>query len=166
MDASGAGAAGIAEASGSDSAAVTTAPRDARTIEAILQAMGVEECDERVTRQLLELLYRYVWSVLDDARVYSDHADKAAIDVDDVKLAILSRVDTSFTQPPSRDVSMRAARERNAIALPPVDARAGVALPHPSLQLTAQNVSVVLAGVDGASGVAENGNEAHPSPPP
>jgi histone H3/H4 len=121
-------------------------------VEAILKAMGVEEYDERVSRQLLELLYRYVWSVLDDARMYSDHADKVAIDVDDVKLAIRARVDTSFTQPPSRDVSMRAARERNAVALPAVDCRAGVALPKPDLQLTAQNFQVLLPGPDGKIG--------------
>lgn len=121
-----------------------TAPLVARTVESILAAMGVEEHDERVTRQLLELLYRYVWSVLDDARVYSDHADKPEIDIDDVKLAIRTRVHSSFTQPPPRDVAMTISRERNQQPLPPVDTRAGVSLPHPDLQLTAQNVSVVI----------------------
>lgn len=120
------------------------APRAARTIEAILATMGVEEYDERVTRQLLEFLYQYVWSVLDDARVYSDHAEKPVIDVDDVKLAIRSRVDTSFTQPPPREDTMRVARERNSEPLPPVDCYAGISLPHPDLQLTAQNVRIIL----------------------
>jgi transcription initiation factor TFIID subunit 9B len=127
-----------------DMEAGSASPRDARTVAAILDAMGVEEYDERVVHQLLELLYRHVWSVLDDARVYSEHADKAAIDVDDVKLAIRTRVDTSFTQPPPRDVSMRLAKAMNAEPLPLVDSRAGVALPLPELQLTKQNFVVVL----------------------
>jgi transcription initiation factor TFIID subunit 9B len=127
-----------------DAEAGPASPRDAKTIAAILHAMGVEDYDERVVHQLLELLYRHVWSVLDDARVYSEHADKTAIDVDDVKLAIRTRVDTSFTQPPSRDVAMRLAKVINAEPLPPVDSRAGVSLPPPELQLTKQNFVVVL----------------------
>jgi histone H3/H4 len=133
---------------------VPSMPRDARTVEAILAAMGVEEQDERVTQQLLELLYRYVWSVLEDARVYSDHADKAEIDLDDVKLAICARVDTAFTQPPTRDVAMRVARERNSCPLPPVDSHAGVALPHPDFQLTAQNFNVVVPDAAAAATAA------------
>lgn len=120
------------------------APKAAQTIESILEAMGVEEYDERVTRQLLEVLYRYVWSVLEDARAYSDHGEKPAIDVDDVKLAIRMRVDTSFSQPPPRDMVMRIAKERNADPLPSVDNYAGVSLPHPDVRLTSQNVRVVL----------------------
>jgi transcription initiation factor TFIID subunit 9B len=127
-----------------DSEPSSSSPRDARTITAILDAMGVEEYDEHVVHQLLELLYRHVWSVLDDARVYSEHADKPAIDADDVKLAIRTRVDASFTQPPSRDVSMRLARDVNKVPLPSVNAHAGVALPPRELQLTKQNFAVEI----------------------
>lgn len=119
-------------------------PRDARTVEAILRSMGVEQYDPRVVNQLLEVLYRYVSSVLTDAREFSEHADKSAIDVDDVRLAIRSKVAFTFTQPPPRDVTMRLAAERNAIPLPPVAQRAGVALPPPEFQLTASNYRVIL----------------------
>lgn len=121
------------------------APRDAQTIRAILSSMGVEEYDELVVRQLLEVLYRYVWSVLDDARSYSEHADKPAIDVEDVKLAIRTRVEMSFTQPPSREVTMRAAMAQNSEALPPVDLHAGVALPAIEQTLMRQNIAVLLS---------------------
>ena len=42
--------------------------------------------------------------VLEDAQVYSGHAGKKELDVSDVKLAVQTRVDHSFTNPPPRDV--------------------------------------------------------------
>ena len=44
--------------------------------------------------------------MLDDARVYCSHAGKKELDADDVKLAIQSRLDHSYTNPPPRDVSI------------------------------------------------------------
>ena len=54
--------------------------------------------------QLLEFQHRYVTDVLSDSKVYAEHAGKSHIDVDDVRLAIQSRVTFSFTQPPPREV--------------------------------------------------------------
>lgn len=48
----------------------------------------------------------YVSDILDDARVYSSHANKKTVDADDVKLAIQCRMDHSFTSPPPRDVNI------------------------------------------------------------
>ena len=45
-------------------------------------------------------------NVLEDAQVYSEHAQKKEIDVSDVKLAVQTRVDHSFATPPPRDVSI------------------------------------------------------------
>ncbi len=46
----------------------------------------------------------YITGVLEDARVYSAHAQKKEVDVSDVKLAIHHRMDHSFTSPPPREV--------------------------------------------------------------
>lgn len=119
-------------------------PRDAQTVEAILKTMGVESYDPRVVNQLLELLYRYVSSVLTDSRMFSEHADKSSIDLDDIKLAIRSRCNFTFTQPPPRDVTMRLVAERNVVPLPPVDQKAGIALPPAEFQLTAPSYEVVI----------------------
>ena len=43
-------------------------------------------------------------NVLEDAKVYSEHANKKELDESDVKLAIQTRMDHSFTAPPPRDV--------------------------------------------------------------
>ena len=47
----------------------------------------------------------YVVNVLEDAKVYSEHANKKELDESDVRLAIQTRMDHSFTAPPPRDVS-------------------------------------------------------------
>lgn len=81
-------------------------PRDAKIVKTLLKSMGVEDYEPRVIHQFLELWYRYVVDVLTDAQVYSEHAAKAAIDCDDVKLAIQSKVNFSFSQPPPREVRL------------------------------------------------------------
>ena len=79
-------------------------PRDAKIVKSLLKSMGVEDFEPRVIHQFLELWYRYVVDVLTDAQIYSDHAGKSVIDSDDVKLAIQSKVNFSFSQPPPREV--------------------------------------------------------------
>lgn len=79
-------------------------PRDAKIVKSLLKSMGVEEHEPRVVHQFLELWYRYAVDVLTDAQVYSEHAGKATIDCDDIKLAIQSKVNFSFSQPPPREV--------------------------------------------------------------
>jgi transcription initiation factor TFIID subunit 9B len=81
-------------------------PRDAKLVKSILRSMGVEHHEPRVVNQFLDLWYRYVVDVLGDAQTYSEHAGKTAIDCDDVKLAIQSRVNFSFSQPPPREVGI------------------------------------------------------------
>ena len=79
-------------------------PRDAKIVKSLLKSMGVEDYEPRVIHQFLELWYRYAVDVLTDAQVYSDHAGKSTIDTEDVKLAIQSKVNFSFSQPPPREV--------------------------------------------------------------
>ncbi|CAN8065637.1 unnamed protein product [Agarophyton chilense] len=119
-------------------------PRDARIIEAILRAMGVDQYDPRVVNQLLELLYRYVSGVLIDARNVCEHTFKQQIDAEDIKLAIKATCSHSFLQPPPREVTMRIAAERNSVPLPQVDQMAGLSLPKPEYQLTEQNYDFVF----------------------
>ena len=46
----------------------------------------------------------YVTDVVEDARVYSTHANRKTINIDDVKLAVSQKLDHSFTSPPPREV--------------------------------------------------------------
>ena len=102
-------------------------PRDARLISLLLQSMGIDEFEPRVLHQLLEFMHRkqsyvygdlpghirfdlvwhmigYVLDVLNDAMIVSDHAGRQEINVADLELAVLSRLEHSFALPPSHDV--------------------------------------------------------------
>ncbi|ESQ29998.1 hypothetical protein EUTSA_v10012402mg [Eutrema salsugineum] len=119
-------------------------PRDAKIVKSLLKSMGVEDYEPRVMHQFLELWYRYVVEVLTDAQVYSEHASKSTIDCDDVKLAIQSKVNFSFSQPPPREVLLELAASRNKIPLPKSIAGPGVPLPPEQDTLLSPNYQLVI----------------------
>ncbi|CAB4302765.1 unnamed protein product [Prunus armeniaca] len=144
-------------------------PRDAKIVKTLLKSMGVEEYEPRVIHQFLELWYRYVVDVLTDAQVYSEHAGKPAIDCDDVKLAIQSKVNFSFSQPPPREVLLELARNRNKIPLPKSIAGPGVALPPEQDTLISPNYQLAIPKKQSAQAVEEMEEDeepAEPNPPP
>ncbi|XP_056168849.1 transcription initiation factor TFIID subunit 9-like isoform X2 [Syzygium oleosum] len=104
-------------------------PRDAKIIKSLLQSIGIEEYEPRVVHHMLELWYKYAGDVLTDAQLYSEHAGKGLIDSDDIKLAIQSRVNFTFSQPPPRGVLLELAKNRNKIPLPRTVAGPGTLLP-------------------------------------
>lgn len=102
-------------------------PREAKVASLILHASGVNECEPKVIQQLLEFMYRkwrrgaphrdgwcgaqlktsigYVCEVLQESLVYSEHAGRTDVEIEDVRMAIKSQLRRSFIQPPSREVS-------------------------------------------------------------
>uniref|UniRef100_I1PC66 Transcription initiation factor TFIID subunit 9 n=1 Tax=Oryza glaberrima TaxID=4538 RepID=I1PC66_ORYGL len=104
---SAAAAAAAAAAGAGAGASAADEPRDARVVRELLRSMGLSEgeYEPRVVHQFLDLAYRYVGDVLGDAQVYADHAGKPQLDADDVRLAIQSKVNFSFSQPPPRECS-------------------------------------------------------------
>jgi len=119
-------------------------PRDAKAIAAILKSMGVEDFEPRVVNMLMEFMHRYVSDVLQDAQVYASHANKSAIDLDDVRLATQAKVNFGFTQPPPREVLLELAQNKNSIPLPLIPPEkqmrySGVLLPPDEYCLTAPN---------------------------
>ncbi|KAL1559176.1 Transcription initiation factor TFIID subunit 9 [Salvia divinorum] len=118
-------------------------PKDAKIVKELLKSMGVDDYEPRVVNQFLELWYRYVVDVLSDSQVYAEHAGKSIIDSDDVKLAIQSKVNFSFSQPPPREVLLELARSRNKVPLP--KSIAGLGIPLPPEQDTLINPNYQLA---------------------
>ncbi|KAE8218865.1 hypothetical protein CF319_g7336 [Tilletia indica] len=127
-------------------------PRDARIIALIMYSMGITDADPAVLLQLLEFAHRYTHDVLQDALVYSDHAASRStasggatgnLSLEDVQLAIQSRVNYSFTHPPPKDVLVSLASSINSIPLPPISDRVGIRLPPLEHCLTNVNFSIV-----------------------
>ena len=79
-------------------------PRDVKIVKSVLKSMDMEDYETCVIHKFRELWYCYAIDVLTDAQVHSEHAGKSAIDCDDVELAIQSKVNFSFSQPPPQEV--------------------------------------------------------------
>lgn len=140
-------------------------PRDAKIVKSLLKSMGVKEYEPRVIHQLLELWYRYVVDVLTDAQVYSEHAGKPSIDCDDVKLAIQTKVNFSFSQPPPREVLLELARNRNKIPLPKSIAGLGIPLPPEEDTLISPNYQLAIPKKQASQEETEEDDEgANPNP--
>jgi len=91
------------------------APLDADILQALLKQHGVKDFEPRVVPQLLEFMHSllsfsfntlhfikgYLVEVFRDAQCYAEHAMRTdRLELDDIKLAIQSRVEYSFTRPP------------------------------------------------------------------
>ena len=53
-----------------------TEPKDMGVMRGILKEMGVIDHEPAVLHHLMEFTYKYVTGVLEDAKVYSEHASK------------------------------------------------------------------------------------------
>ncbi|CDW98782.1 hypothetical protein [Sporisorium scitamineum] len=122
-------------------------PRDARLIALILASMGVSDVEPAVLLQLLEFAHRYTYDVLSDALAYSDHANSrqagSNLSLEDVTLAIQSRVNCSFTKPPDKIVLLELANMVNSVLFPLISDRHGVRLPPQQHCLTNVNFGIV-----------------------
>ncbi|KAJ2833489.1 Transcription initiation factor TFIID subunit 9 [Coemansia furcata] len=118
-------------------------PRDYKIMALLLQSHGVEDCDPSVINQLLEFSHRYTVDVLQDAMVYAEHAKKADIDMEDVRLAIQGRVNYSFASPPEKEFLLELAEERNKHPLPIIPEKYGIRLPPEKHTLTGVNFHIV-----------------------
>ncbi|XP_016123139.1 transcription initiation factor TFIID subunit 9-like [Sinocyclocheilus grahami] len=116
-----------------------TVPKDAQVMMQVLKGMGITEYEPRVINQMLEFTYRYVTTIIEDAKIYSTHAKKSNVDADDIRLAIQCRVDQSFTSPPPRDFLLDIARQKNQTPLPLIKPYTGPRLPPDRYCLTAPN---------------------------
>ncbi|CAD7693741.1 unnamed protein product [Nyctereutes procyonoides] len=92
------------------------APRDASAMAQTLKDMGVTEYEPAVMNQMLEFAFRYVTTILDDAKIYWSPAKKPNVDANDVRLVLFS---------------LAIARQKNQTPLPLIKPFAG-----PRLHLT------------------------------
>ncbi|ORX89190.1 TFIID-31kDa-domain-containing protein [Basidiobolus meristosporus CBS 931.73] len=121
-------------------------PNDAKLVSLILESLGVEDCEPRVIHQLMEFAHRYTVDVFQDALVYSEHANKNDVDLEDIRLAIQGRVNHSFTSPPPKEFLLELAEEKNKVPLPLIPEKYGIRLPPERYCLTAVNFQIVPEG--------------------
>uniref|UniRef100_A0A8C0JNX8 Transcription initiation factor TFIID subunit 9 n=1 Tax=Canis lupus dingo TaxID=286419 RepID=A0A8C0JNX8_CANLU len=102
--------------------------KDAQMMAQILKDMGITENEPRFINQMFEFAFRYVTTILDDAKIYSSHAKKATVDADDVRLVIQCRI-----------FLLDIVRQRNQTPLPLIKPYSGPRLPPDRYCLTAPN---------------------------
>jgi len=129
---------------------VPAIPKEAQVMVGILRDLGIHQYDPGVLTQMLEFSYRYISNILEDAKLYSNHARKRTIDSEDVKLAVQVNTEQTVTGPPSRDVLLELAQSRNNQQLPLVKPGAGLRLPPDRHCLTSTNYR--LRSARGGSG--------------
>ncbi|KAK9497735.1 hypothetical protein O3M35_004401 [Rhynocoris fuscipes] len=104
-------------------------PQEVTVIVNMLKDFGITKYEPGVIGQFLEFGQRYVLSVLEDARMCSEHAQKRSIDHDDLKLAVMMQLEKKFTTPPPRDLMLEVARPTNNYPLPYIKQFSGLQLP-------------------------------------
>jgi transcription initiation factor TFIID subunit 9B len=115
-------------------------PRDSRLLHLLLTSAQVPAYSPKVPIQLLDFAYRYTYSVLLDAQAYADHGHgQGTIGVDDVRLAVSSRMGHSFRGPPPKEFLLEVAAERNRRPLPAVREGVEIRLPPERWCLNAPN---------------------------
>jgi transcription initiation factor TFIID subunit 9B len=119
----------------------TLKPRDARLLHLLLTSSQVPAYSPKVPIQLLDFAYRYTHSVLLDAQAYADHVhgQGSVISIDDVRLAVSSKVGHTFRGPPPKEFLLEVAAERNRRPLPAVREGVEIRLPPERWCLNAPN---------------------------
>ncbi|KAJ3414938.1 Transcription initiation factor TFIID subunit 9B [Chytridiales sp. JEL 0842] len=147
-------------------------PRDAKLVSLLLEAMGVEDYDQRVVPQLLEMIHRYVLDTVSDAQLYAAHASRSpdSLEIEDLKLAIEAKLAHSFTSLPSREVMQELAEQRNSMPLPFVREVHGIRMPPERNTLTGVNFQIVpkikQSSTAAAAAAAQTPSGPSPTPTP
>eukprot|EP00088_Acartia_fossae_P012029 TRINITY_DN16157_c0_g1_i10.p1 TRINITY_DN16157_c0_g1~~TRINITY_DN16157_c0_g1_i10.p1 ORF type:complete len:229 (+),score=63.55 TRINITY_DN16157_c0_g1_i10:478-1164(+) len=136
---------------------VPTIPKEAQVMAGILRDLGIQDYEPGVLTQMVEFSYRYVTKVLEDAKVYSQHARKRNVDIDDVKLAVQVMCDQTVTSPPTRDVLLELAQAKNEVQLPLVRSSAGLRLPPDRHCLTSTNYRLTASRGGGGQSASSGG---------
>ena len=126
----------------------STTPRDAKVISAILRSLGIEECEPRVLIQLLEYSCKYSSDILNDAKLYSLYRNKddqsktdqnkieqPRITIEDVKIALQTKIGRYFVPPPPRDYINEISNNINSRNLTPADSDTVLSMPPSKIAL-------------------------------
>ncbi|ALC48753.1 e-y-1 [Drosophila busckii] len=115
----------------------------AATIESMLKEQNIEEHEPRVVNQLVEFTFGYVTSMLDDAKIYAQHAGKQRIELDDVRLA--QEQQRRRSELPTTEQLAKLAESINAKPLPAIKPHCGQRLPPAHCCLTGVNYKLRAA---------------------
>ncbi|CAK9298043.1 unnamed protein product [Gordionus sp. m RMFG-2023] len=135
---------------------VENIPKDAITIKNMLKELGVYEYQPSLINILLDFTYKYTTDVLEDAKVYSNHANKRNIDIEDVKLSFNDRTKNQDKRVVANNILIDAAKSKNSNPLPLIKEHIGLNLPPDRYCLLAPNYK--MKSLNRANPVTSNSN--------
>ena len=156
-------------------------PREQLVVEEILKEHNISKYEPGVVAYMMDFVYCYLQTVLEDAKIYSDHANKRHVDLEDLKLAVNLTLDKTHNALPSKEFLLKLAKEKNSQPLPPIpEGRCGIRLPPDRLCLTNANISIkrnvkvpldstpslAYRGFSGSYGVKVEPQQQHHQQPP
>ena len=114
-------------------------PKDAQMMAQILKGMGITEYEPRVINQMFEFAFRYVTTILDDAKIYSIMLRKLLLMqmMCDWQSSVL--LTSLLPLLPQETFLLDIARQRNQTPLPLIKPYSGPRLPPDRYCLTAPN---------------------------
>merc|ERR1712110_819478 len=106
----------------STEAVTESLPDEVKVMKQILHEMDVKDYEPCVIEQMLDFSFTYLTEVLGDAKVFSEHAGRDVVALDDVKLAVKMEHDKNKRNAaslPSRNSLVRISREKNSTPIEP-----------------------------------------------
>ncbi|CAF1192253.1 unnamed protein product [Adineta steineri] len=113
-------------------------PKDGLVVQTMLQDMGITNFEPKLIPMVLDFMHQYTTDVLEEAKLFSIHAGRKQVELEDIKLACQNWAEEHSTMP-SKDTLTELAKGKNRNALPPIRNFSGPRLPADRFCLLAPN---------------------------
>ncbi|CAF3523975.1 unnamed protein product [Rotaria sordida] len=113
-------------------------PKDGIVVQTMLQEMGITNYEPKLIPMVLDFMHQYTTDVLEEAKLYSIHAGRKQVELEDIKLACQNWAEEHSTMP-SKDTLTELAKNKNRNPLPPIRNFSGPRLPADRFCLLAPN---------------------------
>ncbi|CAF3550852.1 unnamed protein product [Rotaria sp. Silwood1] len=75
-------------------------PKDGIVVQTMLQEMGITNYEPKLIPMVLDFMHQYTTDVLEEAKLYSIHAGRKQVELEDIKLACQNWAEEHSTMPP------------------------------------------------------------------
>ncbi|CAF3497738.1 unnamed protein product [Rotaria sordida] len=87
-------------------------PKDGIVVQTMLQEMGITNYEPKLIPMVLDFMHQYTTDVLEEAKLYSIHAGRKQVELEDIKLACQNWAEEHSTMP-SKDVNIKDEKENS-----------------------------------------------------
>ncbi|UJR36948.1 hypothetical protein I4U23_029657 [Adineta vaga] len=142
-------------------------PKDGLVVQTMLQEMGITNYEPKLIPMVLDFMHQYTTDVLEEAKLYSIHAGRKQVELEDIKLACQNWAEEHSTMP-AKDTITELAKAKNRNQLPPIRNFSGPRLPADRFCLLAPNYKLKETSNEHSTSQStqQYGTSNAPPPPP